>query len=176
MVKIPKYSLKTFFMKNFFLLIALCLLNFTEIFSQGTTQEEYNYCVKGYKAQIENGLDMKKGYTFTDLGIFFGDAMTAEQLVDNLTNELEGKKGKSIRKCEFKGLIRAGQKNPCAIMMIYQNITSMSTEYVCIPSPESSYEIMKQTLDFVKLKFKSEDVTSAVMYALMQFSIQQTTK
>lgn len=33
-----------------------------------TTMEEYNYMTKGYKIQIESGLDMKKGYFFKDIG------------------------------------------------------------------------------------------------------------
>ncbi len=33
-----------------------------------TTVEEYNYMTKGYKIQIESGLDMKKGYFFNDIG------------------------------------------------------------------------------------------------------------
>jgi hypothetical protein len=33
-----------------------------------TTIEEYNYLTKGYKIQIESGLDMKKGYHFEDIG------------------------------------------------------------------------------------------------------------
>lgn len=41
----------------------------SNLFSQSfktlaTTTEEYNYLVKGYKTQIESGLDMKKGYDF----------------------------------------------------------------------------------------------------------------
>lgn len=33
---------------------------FTNLYFQ-TTQEEYNYITKGYKIQLESGLDMKKG-------------------------------------------------------------------------------------------------------------------
>lgn len=32
------------------------------IIQQGATEEEYLYMTKGYKTQIENGLDTKKGY------------------------------------------------------------------------------------------------------------------
>lgn len=31
-----------------------------------TTEEEYNYMTKGYKMQLEGGLDMKKGYITDD--------------------------------------------------------------------------------------------------------------
>lgn len=37
----------------------------SEVFS--TTVDEYNYMTKGYKVQVESGLDMKKGYTINDL-------------------------------------------------------------------------------------------------------------
>lgn len=52
-------------MKQLFLL--LCVISYTFASSQikkGTTsEEEFNYMSKGYKAQIESGLDMKTGYT-----------------------------------------------------------------------------------------------------------------
>ncbi len=37
-------------------------------YAQVTTDEEYNYAIKGYQAQVEAGLDMKKGYVLKDLG------------------------------------------------------------------------------------------------------------
>ena len=33
-----------------------------------TSEEEYNYLTKGYKVQIESGLDMKKGYALHNMG------------------------------------------------------------------------------------------------------------
>ena len=35
-----------------------------------TTEEEYNYLTKGYKIQVESGLDMKKGYSLIDMGTY----------------------------------------------------------------------------------------------------------
>ena len=32
-----------------------------------TTEAEYNYLTKGYRVQMESGLDMTKGYTFQDM-------------------------------------------------------------------------------------------------------------
>lgn len=78
-----------------------------------TTIEEYNYLTKGYKIQIESGLDMKKGYTFKDLFV----VSTSYDV---------------IRKATFKALYRAGQTAPCAIVMIYQKDGGIA-EYVCIP-------------------------------------------
>jgi len=49
------------------LLLSIALFASFNIYGQsiktlGTTLEEYNYITKGYKVQIESGLDMKKGY------------------------------------------------------------------------------------------------------------------
>ena len=43
-------------------------LDSTLVRSAPTTMEEYNYMTKGYKIQVESGLDMKKGYYFEDMG------------------------------------------------------------------------------------------------------------
>lgn len=62
-------------MKHLFLLLTLmtssplvCQLDSTLVHSVPTTMEEYNYMTKGYKIQVESGLDMKKGYYFEDMG------------------------------------------------------------------------------------------------------------
>lgn len=74
-ILVGQQSIKPLLMKNFFLL--LTLLTSSEIFCQldssliraiPTTMEEYNYMTKGYKIQVESGLDMKKGYYFVDMG------------------------------------------------------------------------------------------------------------
>lgn len=44
-------------------LTIICLLLALQIFSQATTQTEYNYMKKGYRQVEENGLDVKQGYT-----------------------------------------------------------------------------------------------------------------
>jgi hypothetical protein len=38
--------------------------------SQNTTQEEYNFMIKGYQQMLESGLDMKKGYLLADTAHF----------------------------------------------------------------------------------------------------------
>jgi hypothetical protein len=126
-----------------------------------TTQEEYNYITKGYKVQIESGLDMKKGYSFTDLGDW------------GLTH------GTEKRRCEFKALMRSGQAKPCAILMIYKrtDIENGATYYVCIPSQGSSDEIWKQTLDFINEKCRDNTLLqNTIIWALMNFSSLQTNK
>ena len=51
-------------MKKVTLLFALLVTSLS--FSQ-TTNDEYNYMVKGYQIQASSGLDMKKGYKLEDL-------------------------------------------------------------------------------------------------------------
>ena len=44
------------------LISALTSVSFSQIKTAVTTEEEYNYMTKGYRMQLEGGLDMKKGY------------------------------------------------------------------------------------------------------------------
>ncbi len=86
-----------------------------------TTLEEYNYVTKGYKVQVESGLDMKKGYEIED--------------VDKIST--------SERKAELKVLyrIKNGTKEIAAYMIIYSR-DFRDTEYICIPNPKSEKDIM----------------------------------
>lgn len=124
-----------------------------------TTQEEYNYITKGYKVQVESGLDMKKGYSLTDLGKWSIPTGTV------------------VRQCEFKALIKTGQIKPSAIMMIYNRTDNGTKFYICIPSSDASNEIWNQTLDFIKTTFKENDsMLQVVIWALMKFSSQEVAK
>lgn len=143
-------------------LLSILILSFFVKFSfaQGTTQEEYNYITKGYKVQIESGLDMKKGYSLTDMGSW------------SLTS------GNEKRVCEFKGLIRGNETSPSAVMMIYKrtDIPNGAVYYICIPSYDASSEIWKQTLDFINSTFKDNNhMTLTVMWALMKFGSKNST-
>ncbi len=57
-----------------------------------TTEEEYNYMTKGYKVQVESGLDMKKGYVMEDTSpIIRGNyEFTVKFLKRESTNQLAG--------------------------------------------------------------------------------------
>lgn len=98
---------------------------YTNVNSQ-TTQEEYNYVTKGYKVQIESGLDMKKGYEITPI-----DTMVS-----------------GIRKVELRALYRVtGEKRViAAYMLIYgkEIYDGYALEYFCIPHPDSPTEIISQ--------------------------------
>ncbi len=126
-----------------------------------TTEEEYNYVTKGYKVQMESGLDMKKGYSLVDLGKW------------GMSHNPEN------RECTFKALMREGQSKPCAIMMIYRrtDISTGTTWYICIPTSDASASIWQKTLDFINTNFKQNDrMLDSIIWALMHFSAQEAAK
>ncbi len=145
-------------MRNIFTSLFATLLCISTSFGQGTTLEEYNYITKGYKIQTESGLDMKKGYTLTDLGTW--GLSYAEDVQ---------------RKTEFKALTRDGENLPCAIMMIYKKTPTGSTFYFCIPNESASADIWKLTWSQMQTDL-GENATpwQAVTFALMRFSSMQT--
>jgi hypothetical protein len=138
-----------------------CLvISLNSLFSQ-TTQEEYNYITKGYKIQLESGLDMKKGYSLSELGSW------------GLTH------GTEKRNCTFKGLVRDGQTKPSAIMLIYKrtDIANGAVFYICIPSQDAPENIWNQTLSFINENFKDNiQLNNTVIWALMKFASQETQK
>lgn len=141
--------------------ILVLFISTTSKMNAQTTQDEYNYLTKGYKEQIEKGYDMKKGYTMTDLGNW-GLNYGAQQ-----------------RQCTFKGLVRQGQKQPCAILMIYQrtDIANGANWYICIPSNNSSDEMWQQTLAFINSNLKDNNpMLETFIWALMKFSSHMATK
>lgn len=107
------------------LLLAITLLT-VNIFGQ-TTEEEYNYVTKGYKIQLDSGLDMKKGYSFKDIdswGVNYG---------------------KFSRESTFKQLYRDGETTPCATLMILRRTDTNYEAYICIPHSSSTKEMWNRT-------------------------------
>ena len=96
-------------MKNLFL-TAICLLA-SYLASAQTSLEEYNYLTKGYKMQIESGLDMKKGYSFKEIAQYKNQKRT----------------------CTFKGLINDASHKQVGTLAIYQAANGL-TYYFCIPA------------------------------------------
>lgn len=102
-------------MKN--ILVVFLLFTSTITFGQNklsslsTTEEEYNYLTKGYKVQIESGLDMKKGYSLKEVG--------------NI----------SRGKCDFnfKILIREAKNEIAGYLVITHSRNTGQTYYSCIP-------------------------------------------
>lgn len=76
-----------------------------------TTEEEYNYLTKGYRVQTESGLDMKKGYKFSDSEVI---------PMGNYSFEL-------------KSLIREAKNELAGILIISKSKISGNTYYVAIP-------------------------------------------
>jgi len=136
----------------------LFLLLTTFAFGQ-TTQDEYNFITKGYKIQVESGLDMKKGYSLKDI------------------TEYSTNSDGTIRKVEFKALIRDGEKKPCAILCKYKRVDTERTEYLCIPTYDAPIEIWEQTFkSFESLSSWSGNAELTVMNALSRLSSFYATK
>ena len=147
--------------KTFLTIIALTLIIVTA--KSQTTEEEYNYITKGYKVQLESGLDMKKGYSLKDLGdynINYSDA---------------------IRGMTFKGLYRGADLKPCAIMAIYKKKEGEAvtySEYYCIPSIDAK-DLWSKTLAQLNADYDNENAKImylAMLWATLKFSAQTTMK
>ena len=96
------------------LTFSFAFINYTK--SQ-TTQEEYLYLTKGLKIQIENGLDIKKGYELKKIDYA----------------------GVENKKVELFKLIRQNTNTIAAHLLVYNNSTS--SEYICIPTKDASEEM-----------------------------------
>jgi hypothetical protein len=118
--------------------------------SAQTTLEEYNYITKGYKIQMESGLDMKKGYLLQDL------------------KTVVCKSGGWTRTFNFKNLIRIRENKVCAIMVEYikygqkrNNQWEKTYTYFCIPTMDSSQEIW----DLTEQKNTNLQIDLAIAYS-----------
>ncbi|MEO8149238.1 MAG: hypothetical protein ABI723_16445 [Bacteroidia bacterium] len=117
---------------------------------QPTTEEEYNFGFTGYKLQLQMKLPMKKGYTITDLE-------TVER---------------GERKCVFKSLFRDKEKQPCALIMIYDR-PRVNPEYFCIPSSDAPADLWDKFFSSLKSDVENEQerfkfFTYAIATALMK--------
>ena len=149
-------------MRTASILVGVLLLVGTSMCLCQTTMEEYNYITKGYKVQMESGLDMKKGYQFEDLNSSIfpdpGDSTT-------------------YKKTEFKALLREGQSTPCAIMCIFTTVTKSKIEnadYICIPHSDSPKEIWSLAYD--KVSAYSGEAAHSLLVGLMYLADHYATK
>lgn len=92
-----------------------------------TTLEEYNYLTKGYKVQIESGLDMKDGYELK-----YAHTTTIRKKSFN-------------RAIEFKYLYRENDTIPCALLLILTRTDTDYKDYLCIPSSNSTIELWEKS-------------------------------
>ena len=109
--------------KQFFCyLFIFILINLPRLLN-GQTTLEINYATKGYKVQIESGLDMKKGYEFKSIDTVSTKIATAEM------------------KILFR--IKEAKKEIAAYLIVYKR-EGRNVEYICIPHPKSENEILQK--------------------------------
>jgi hypothetical protein len=136
-----------------FLFLILALLTVQTINAQSckvlpTTTDEYNYIVKGYKIQLESGLDMKKGYSLRNI----------------LQNSADG------RSVVFKELIK-DEKDLRAIMAIFTGKNGITT-YLCIPlgndtsflAPYYTSAVISAIDNIVAMSFYQTELTKVLSY------------
>jgi hypothetical protein len=141
-------------LKNITLTTILTALISLTSFSQ-TTEEEFNYLTKGYKIQLESGLDMKKGYTIKDYGTW-GTKYTDFE-----------------RNATFKGLFRDGEDKPCAVLMIFKKTNNDYAEYVCIPHMESDEIIWTSAFENWKKAADSWSAGAGYSWGMIKFMSYQ---
>jgi hypothetical protein len=139
-------------------LLLLIFISSSSSYAQ-TTEEEYNYLTKGYKIQIESGLDMKKGYRLEPLGEW------------DLNYGNDGRRG-----AEFLTLIREDKNEIAGILMIYKRPSTKHATYYCIPSKDAPQSLWDRTLEQLNKDYestKSKQVLSAISWALMKLASQE---
>jgi hypothetical protein len=107
-------------MRYFPLLFSLLLIPLCSV-SQSiapTTAEEFNYGVVGYKLSLQTKLGVKEGYSLKD-------AKGCEE---------------EDRRMEFKLMYRDGEKEPCAIIVVYTKFRTPPM-YYCIPTRDASPDL-----------------------------------
>jgi hypothetical protein len=123
-------------MKKIVLILTVFISNLCFSQTTGTTIEEFNYLTKGYKIQIESGLDMKKGYTLNKYPF------------PAIVNYNSGDKSAYKRETEFYILYRDNDKYPAAFLFNEKRSDTGHNLYYCIPNTEASKEIKKLSFDF----------------------------
>lgn len=116
--------------------IALAILGtifFSSSVKSQTTLEEYNYVTKGYKIQLESGLDMKQGYKFMP-----GYAATTTTGTDKRSVEI-----KILRRMNEN---RDTVSSVAGYMITYQ-LNNGPKEYLCLPHPKSDVKIKNAFLE-----------------------------
>ncbi len=132
-------------MKSLFVIVALVAtqsITAQSCKTSGTSADEYNYISKGYKVQIESGLDMKKGYEFRDIN----------------SSEFGG------RKIVYKELIKDG-KDLRAIMAVFTGKDG-ATKYLCIPLGPCSQDVTNAYFKTVPIYIENVDALNFYQYSL----------
>ncbi len=114
-----------------------------------TTDIEYNYMAKGYKAQVEQGLDMKKGYAFKD-------DKNLKYLVSSV----------NYYEFEFMPLYRSA-KSQCGTVVKLFSANSGETSYIGIPN--YIFGSVGQLADFINSM--DENYTTAFFGAYVYYAL-----
>ncbi len=132
---------------KYLILIIFILVTFAS--RSQTTNQEYNYITKGYKIQVESGLDPKSEYIFKDFGTFSSLA----------------------RSCQFIGLYRKKSGKLAGTMAIFNDLNGRKY-YFCIPAKGSSEELF---YDYKKSLSLLDGYSSTIdyIYFLSEFLSQQ---
>jgi hypothetical protein len=131
-----------------FIILFFCLISGAQAQKQyATTAEEYSYLTKGYKMQVEGGLDMKQGYELEDI-------MT-ERRHDYVV--------------EIKALFRFNEKRPCAHLL--QVAKGKEISYLCLPTFNAGVEMWEDFNEAMGLSPKvATEKTAAITYALSRLA------
>jgi hypothetical protein len=111
-----------------------------------TTLEEYNYLTKGYKIQIESGLDMKKGYRIEDVTQYHTKSVAAG----------------TTRTLSFKALFKNRETKPCAFLCVLSRSDGKPNEYVCLPQYASTQQVWDLATERLN-SFSGDDVQSLML-------------
>ena len=116
------------------ILLTLATITVSITLQAQTTVEEYNYVSKGYKVQLESGLDMKKGYEMIDLN-----------------NVAIG-----VRTGELKKLVKVtgSQKKTVAHLIIYSSDGGTTKQYICVPYTPADAEPTAESISLDELYTK----------------------
>jgi hypothetical protein len=144
-----------------FVLFCLMMLSPT-VKSQvlGTTMEEYNYLTKGYKVQVESGLDMKKGYELSPLTTYqynFSDLF-----------------GEYNYTFDFQELTLTSTAEQRAILLIIKK-SGKILHYVAIPNKNSDRELWNTYIAALKVILNASadayHMPTAFAYATSRLSV-----
>lgn len=116
-----------------------------------TTQEEYNYVTKGYKIQIESGLDMKKGYSIKPIDASVSGIITTSNGFKTEVSEAQ---------LQSSALYRDGEAKPCALIVTYFNRKRNFLEHLCIPSLDAHQTLWDA--HFMRVKEFSNDAKALI--------------
>ncbi|NND63020.1 MAG: hypothetical protein HKN48_07465 [Flavobacteriaceae bacterium] len=125
------------------------------LYSQ-TTNDEYNYVTKGYRAQIENGLPNKVGYDF--------------EKINNYGYKSAGKEYNLI----FSKLVKTATNTTVAVMIEYEFIDPEGKKvvaYYCIPHSRSANSIWNKARKQIQ-DTKNTDLLTAYGFALTKYAAE----